>query len=67
MLSYDVDAKDNTDPGPAAVRRNADAVTAGGVVSMHLGHPGTLAALPGLLDDLAGRGLAPVTATTLFA
>jgi hypothetical protein len=33
---------------------------------MHLGHPGTLAALPGVLDDLGHRGLAPVTASALF-
>ena len=37
-------------PRSAALSR---AATAGSVVSMHLGHPGTLAALPGLLDDLA--------------
>ena len=66
VLSYDIDSRDFTDPGPAAVRRNVAPVAAGGVVSMHLGHPGTLAALPGLLDDLAARGLAPVTASTLF-
>ena len=35
-------------------------------MSLHLGHPGTLAALPGLLDDLAARGLTPVTASALF-
>jgi hypothetical protein len=34
---------------------------------MHLGHPGTLEALPALLDDLATRGLTPVTAGTLFS
>ena len=33
---------------------------------MHFGHPGTLAALPGVLADLAARGLRPVTATTLL-
>jgi hypothetical protein len=33
---------------------------------MHLGHPGTLTALPGLLDDLAARGLTAVTASALF-
>jgi hypothetical protein len=38
----------------------------GSVVSTHLGHPGTLTALPGVIADLAGRGLRPVTATTLF-
>jgi peptidoglycan/xylan/chitin deacetylase (PgdA/CDA1 family) len=66
VLSYDVDSRDFTDPGPATIRRNVAAATAGSVVSMHLGHPGTLAALPGVLDDLAARGLAPVTATGLF-
>jgi peptidoglycan/xylan/chitin deacetylase (PgdA/CDA1 family) len=66
-LSYDVDSLDFTDPGPDAVRRNvASAVQPGSVVSMHLGHPGTLAALPGVLADLAVRGLRPVTATTLL-
>jgi peptidoglycan/xylan/chitin deacetylase (PgdA/CDA1 family) len=66
-LSYDVDSLDYTDPGPAAVRRNvAAAVRPGSVVSLHLGHPGTLAALPAVLADLAARGLRPVTATTLL-
>jgi hypothetical protein len=41
--------------------------TAGSVVSMHLGHAGTVAALPGVLTDLAARGLTPVTATQLLA
>jgi peptidoglycan/xylan/chitin deacetylase (PgdA/CDA1 family) len=67
VLSYDVDSRDFADPGPAAIRRNLRSVTAGSVVSMHLGHPGTLDALPGLLDDLAARGLRPVTARQLFA
>ncbi len=67
VLSYDVDSRDFTDPGAAAIRRNSAAARAGSVVSMHLGHPGTLTALPGLLDDLAARGLTPVTATRLFS
>lgn len=66
VLSYDVDSRDFTDPGPVAIRRNVAKAGAGSVVSMHLGHPGTLAALPGLLDDLAARGLKPVTAGALF-
>jgi hypothetical protein len=41
-------------------------VAPGSVVSLHLGHSGTLAALPGMLADLADRGLRPVTATTLL-
>lgn len=67
VLSYDVDSRDFTDPGAAAIRRNVRKAVAGDVVSMHLGHPGTLEALPGLLDDLAARGLKPVTAGHLFA
>ena len=67
VLSYDVDSRDFTDPGPAAVRRRAVTAVAGSVVSMHLGHPGTLEAIPGLLDDLGGRGLTPVTASRLFS
>lgn len=67
VLSYDVDSRDFTDPGAAAIRRNVRKAVAGDVVSMHLGHPGTLEALPGLLDDLAARGLKPVTAGALFA
>lgn len=66
VLSYDVDSQDFTDPGVAAIRRNVAAATAGSVVSMHLGHPGTLQAVPGVLADLAARGLTPVTATRLF-
>ncbi len=67
VLSYDVDSRDFTDPGTPAIRRNVSSVRAGGVVSLHLGHPGTLDALPAVLDDLAGRGLRPVTASALFA
>ena len=66
VLSYDVDSRDFTDPGPVAIRRAVATSSAGSVVSMHLGHPGTLAALPGVLDDLGHRGLAPVTASALF-
>jgi len=67
VLSYDVDSRDFTDPGSAAIRRNVSSVRAGGVVSLHLGHPGTLDALPAVLDDLGGRGLRPVTASVLFS
>jgi peptidoglycan/xylan/chitin deacetylase (PgdA/CDA1 family) len=66
VLSYDVDSRDFTNPGAAAIRRNVRMAVAGSVVSMHLGHSGTLEALPGLLDDLAARGLQPVTASQLF-
>ncbi|MDP9118206.1 MAG: polysaccharide deacetylase family protein [Actinomycetota bacterium] len=66
-LSYDIDSLDYTDPGPAAVRAHVATATAGSIVSMHFGHPGTVAAMPSVLDDLTARGLRPVTATTLLA
>jgi peptidoglycan/xylan/chitin deacetylase (PgdA/CDA1 family) len=66
VLSYDVDSLDWQDPGPAAVRRATAAARAGSVVSMHLGHEGTVLALPGILTDLADRGLVPVTANELL-
>ncbi|MFD2416779.1 polysaccharide deacetylase family protein [Amycolatopsis pigmentata] len=66
VLSYDVDSLDWTDPGPARIRAAVAAAKAGSIVSMHLGHPGTVAALPLVLTDLAGRGLKPVTAGQLL-
>lgn len=67
VLSYDIDSLDWKDPGPAAVRAAVAKARAGSVVSMHLGHPGTVAALPGILTALADRGLTPVTASDLLA
>lgn len=67
ILSYDVDSRDYTDPGPRAVVHNVlGAVRAGDVVSMHLGHRGTITALPEILDGLGRRGLSAVTASSLF-
>jgi peptidoglycan/xylan/chitin deacetylase (PgdA/CDA1 family) len=66
-LSYDLDSMDWTDPGPAVVRTNLRAAAAGSIVSLHLGHRGTVEALPGIMDDLAARGLHPVTVSRLLA
>lgn len=65
-LSYDIDSLDYTDPGPDAIRRNVATAQPGSVVSMHFGHPGTVTAMPAVLSGLAGRGLQPVTATTVL-
>lgn len=66
VLSYDLDSGDADDPGPAAVRQTVlDGVRPGSVVSLHLGHPGTVAALPPILDALHRRGLRAVTTTEL--
>lgn len=66
-LSYNLDSTDWTDPGVEVVRDLVRGATAGSIVSLHLGHPGTVQALPGILDDLAARDLAPVTASVLLA
>jgi peptidoglycan/xylan/chitin deacetylase (PgdA/CDA1 family) len=66
VLSYDIDSLDWKDPGTTAIRAAVSTARAGSVVSMHLGHPGTVAALPGIFADLADRGLTAVTATELL-
>jgi len=66
-LAYDVDSLDYTDPGAAAIVATTLAgVHNGSIVSLHLGHAGTVDALPALIEALRRRGLAPVTATQLL-
>jgi peptidoglycan/xylan/chitin deacetylase (PgdA/CDA1 family) len=66
-LSYDVDSLDFQDPGPDAVVHNVlRGVHGGSIVSMHFGHPGTVTAMPTLLDGLRKRGLRAVTVSTLL-
>ena len=68
VLSYDVDPLDYQDPSAAQIaERLLDAVHPGAVVSMHLGHQHTVAALPAVLAGLKSRGLAAVTASELFS
>ncbi|MEU3861453.1 polysaccharide deacetylase family protein [Streptomyces sp. NPDC028722] len=68
VLSYDVDSLDYTRPGAAAVTRTVlDTVRNGSVVSLHLGYPDTVAALPDLLTELGRRGLRAVTTTELLS
>jgi peptidoglycan/xylan/chitin deacetylase (PgdA/CDA1 family) len=67
-VSYDVDSLDYTDPGPDAVVATVLAKTRpGSIVSMHFGHSGTVTALPAILRGLTGRGLRPVTLTSLLS
>ncbi len=67
-LSFDVDPRDYTDPGSDVVqRRLLKAVTGGSVVALHMGHKGTVDALPGILDGLSKLGLSAVTASQLCA
>ncbi|MFF9278532.1 polysaccharide deacetylase family protein [Streptomyces griseosporeus] len=68
VLSYDVDSLDYTAPGADAVTRTVLAqVRAGSVVSLHFGHPDTVAALPAVLNALDRRGLRAVTTTELLS
>lgn len=67
-LSFDVDPLDYTDPGSATVvARLLAAVRPGSIVSLHLGHAGTVQAMPAILDGLRGRGLPAVSMSTLMA
>ncbi len=67
-VSYDVDSLDYTDPGPGAIVSTVlGATRPGSIVSLHLGHSGTITALPAILRGLASRGLRPVTLTDLLS
>jgi peptidoglycan/xylan/chitin deacetylase (PgdA/CDA1 family) len=66
-VSYDVDGLDWRDPKAATVRHAVlDAVKPGSIVSLHLGHPVTIDALPAILKGLSARRLQPVTLTDLL-
>lgn len=65
-LSYDLDSLDWTDPGPDAIAHTVlSRARAGTIVSLHLGHVGTVQALPRLLTGLRTMGLRPVTVSEL--
>jgi peptidoglycan/xylan/chitin deacetylase (PgdA/CDA1 family) len=70
-VTWDVDPRDFEEPGAGAIRsRVAAAVRPGSIVLLHDDRPGlaaTAAALDGILDDLAERGLAAVTVSRLLA
>ncbi|WP_308268651.1 polysaccharide deacetylase family protein [Yinghuangia soli] len=66
-LSFSLDSRDHTEPGPPVVVRNVlGKVRAGDVVSLHFGHDGTTVAMPRILAGLQDKGLRPVTAGELF-
>lgn len=67
-LGYDVDPRDYQDPGSAVVvSRLERTMTAGSIVSLHLGHPGTVTALPEIFAVLQRKGLRAVTMSDLVA
>ena len=66
-VSYDVDGLDWQDPPTATVVKAVlDGVRPGSIVSLHLGHPVTIAALPQILPGLRAERLAPVTLSELL-
>jgi len=67
VIGFDVDPLDYRDPGTAAVvQRTLAALHPGAIISLHFGHPGTVAALPAVLGGLRDRGLEPVTLSGLL-
>ena len=66
-VGYDIDSRDFTEPGAAAVvARVKKRLHPGAIVSLHFGHRDTIDALPQILELLAVAGLTPVTMTGLL-
>lgn len=67
-IGYDVDPADYTDPGARLVTaRTLRSARAGAIVSLHLGHAGTLTALPAVLRGLDAMHLEAVPLTVLLS
>ncbi len=67
-ISYDVDGLDWQDPPATTVERAVlDRARPGSIISLHLGHEVTVAALPAVLAGLHRRGLRPVRLAELLA
>ena len=67
VVGYDVDPRDYQDPGSAAVvSRTLSGAKAGSIISLHLGHVGTVDALEKIVGGLRKKGLEPVTVSTLL-
>ena len=67
VVGYDVDPHDYQDPGAdAIVARVAAGLQPGSIVSLHLGHAGTVAAIDRLAALAHARGLRPVLVRDLI-
>lgn len=61
VVGFDVDPHDYADPGAdAVVQRVAAGVRPGSIVSLHLGHAGTVEGFDRLVGAVRARGLSPV-------
>lgn len=68
VLGFDVDPLDYRDPGSATVvQRTLSTVRPGSIVSLHFGHPGTIAAIQKIVDGIRAKGLEPGTASRLLS
>jgi len=68
VLGFDVDPLDYNDPGAdAVVQATLAAASPGAIASLRFGHPGTVTALPAILDGLDAKALQPVTVSTLLS
>jgi peptidoglycan/xylan/chitin deacetylase (PgdA/CDA1 family) len=66
-VGYDIDSRDFTEPGAAAVvARVKKEMHPGAIVSLHFGHRDTIDALPQILDLVHNAGLTPVTVSRLL-
>jgi peptidoglycan/xylan/chitin deacetylase (PgdA/CDA1 family) len=66
-VGFDVDSLDYTDPGSnAVVQKVAAGVQPGSIISLHLGHAGTVSAFPHIMATLQSRGLRPVLVRDLL-
>jgi peptidoglycan/xylan/chitin deacetylase (PgdA/CDA1 family) len=66
-ITYDVDSLDYQDPKPQKIiDKTLNDIQAGSIVSLHLGHKNTVAALPKLIQGIKDLGLEMVTLTELL-
>ena len=67
VVGFDVDPLDYQDPGAdAIVRRTAAKLQPGSIVSLHLGHAGTVAAFERLVSTARSKNLEPVVVSRLL-
>jgi peptidoglycan/xylan/chitin deacetylase (PgdA/CDA1 family) len=68
VVAFDVDPLDYTDPGGDAITARVSAgLRPGSIVSLHTGHPGTIASLDPILAAARARGLQLVSLQQLLA
>jgi peptidoglycan/xylan/chitin deacetylase (PgdA/CDA1 family) len=68
VVGYDIDPLDYNDPGASLVlSRVRGGLHGGAIVSLHLGHPGTVTAFDGIVRSIRARGLRPVVVRDLLS